>query len=1059
MLIEAEQRGIDLTLEAFAPDGKRMAAVDNPLDRQGPEPLLIEAVLEGAYAVVTRGREAGAPAGRYTIRAQRLAGEAAEAAQRLAAERARTRAGELYLEGTPEARKQAIDEHARARTACAALGEARCEAFALYCMAVLARMVNETAAALALGRDSLTSWQALGELPWASAAANEIGLDLWLLGRVDEARGAFEQGVAAARSAQDRYGEAVAASNVCLMGLARGDLRGGLACYEAALPLLREVRALALEGAALVSAGRAHDLLGEPRLALERYEQALDRFHGIGNQEGEARALNNLGLLRQELGDTEAALAAYGRALEIFRRLGDRRWQARVLNNLGLSYYGVGELDRARPDYEQALALWRGVGDQRGEAASLTNLALLAARAGEPRAALELHARALDLKRATSDRRGQALSLARIGGALAGLGEHQAALDHLREALEISAAAGDATGQVEALRSRGEVELALGRIDDAVASLERALDLTRGSEHPAAEARVLEALAEVERRRGRPAVALARVEEALTRLDELRTSIADPELRASFSAARHRTSELAVALLMERHRAEPGAGHDRLALEASERRRARTLVELLRAAGVEPGWGPGPGRGSVAERGAVQSGLSDPALVARRRELAERLRAKVERALAEPPADEAERKRRARERQELRRELDLVDAQLRAVAPGAAAFEPTRVLATAEIQALLDGDTLLLAYALGEERSFLWAVDRGGVESFELAPRAAIEVAARRAHEALGRFDPVTRAEDGAATTDLARLLLAPVAGRLGAGRLEHRRLAILADGALVYVPFAALPSPADGEPLVARHELVSLPSAAALAAVRERRAQRAPASGWVALIADPVFESADPRLAAGAGPASSPAGAQRGEALARLPGSRHEAAAIAALAPPGSALTLLGFAARRDAVLGERLAGYRAVHFATHGVIDTAEPSLSGLALSRLDEAGTPLAGFLDLADVYGLRLDAELVVLSGCRTALGRELAGEGLMGLARGFLEAGASSVVASLWPVEDRATAALMSHLYRGLWVEGLAPGAALAAAQRAVAAERRWRDPYYWAGFVLQGDWK
>jgi CHAT domain-containing protein len=166
-----------------------------------------------------------------------------------------------------------------------------------------------------------------------------------------------------------------------------------------------------------------------------------------------------------------------------------------------------------------------------------------------------------------------------------------------------------------------------------------------------------------------------------------------------------------------------------------------------------------------------------------------------------------------------------------------------------------------------------------------------------------------------------------------------------------------------------------------------------------------------------------------------------------------------LDFAADRQAVLGDRLAAYRVVHFATHGILDTDRPALSGLALSSVDRDGRPQAGFLPLRDIYNLHLQADLVVLSGCRTALGRELSGEGLVGLTRGFQYAGAARVVASLWPVEDRATERLMTRFYRGLWSEKLPPAAALRAAQLALRAERPYRDPFFWAGFVLAGDWR
>ncbi len=151
-------------------------------------------------------------------------------------------------------------------------------------------------------------------------------------------------------------------------------------------------------------------------------------------------------------------------------------------------------------------------------------------------------------------------------------------------------------------------------------------------------------------------------------------------------------------------------------------------------------------------------------------------------------------------------------------------------------------------------------------------------------------------------------------------------------------------------------------------------------------------------------------------------------------------------------------LARYRIVHFATHSRIDTRLPALSGVLLSEVGADGAPRQGLLSLEDIYNLRLGADLVVLSGCETALGREVRGEGLVGLTRGFFQAGATRVVASLWPVQDRATAELMSHFYRAMLRDGQSPAAALREAQLALAHDRRWADPYYWAGFILLGDW-
>jgi CHAT domain-containing protein len=454
----------------------------------------------------------------------------------------------------------------------------------------------------------------------------------------------------------------------------------------------------------------------------------------------------------------------------------------------------------------------------------------------------------------------------------------------------------------------------------------------------------------------------------------------------------------------------------------------------------------------------VQQGVP-PELLERRTSLLHRLSAKTERSLREHPGSADERAALEEERYAVLRDLDGVEAEIRERSPGYAALTWPQPLRTAEIQALLDPDMILLSYALGEEKSYLWAITPTKVESFELPARAGIEALARRVHEGLSRFDVEDRRREAEDAAKLSRLLLGPVAGRL-----DRQRLVVVPDGALQYIPFGALPLPAGGTAgkeerpvlLIERHEVVNLPSASALAVQRRVLARRPPAARELAVLADPVFDRQDPRVVA-RGIARAASGPP--PVFERLPASRQEAEAIAALAPAGDPLVALDFNAALSRVLGDRLSDFRVVHFATHGVIDAERPALSGLALSMVDSKGRPQEGFLHLHDIYNLKLNADLVVLSGCRTALGKEVRGEGLIGLTRGFQYAGAQRVVASLWRVEDLATASLMARFYRGLWVEKLPPAAALRQAQLWIRQQRRWRDPYFWAAFVLEGDWR
>ena len=1031
--IAVEQRGIDVEMAAQGPDGRR-TAVDAPFDRQGTETLVIEPAASGVFEIAVTAREPAAPAGRYEIRLDELPRASELDRHRAAAEAALSRAGERYHEGA-QGRRQALAEHRQAIEEWRAAGDRRQEARALYAAAVLARLVNDTREALRTGEEVLPLWRGLGDRLWEGATWNEVGLDRLQLGQTAEARTAFEKAVALCREAGDRYGEGAALANLCVTDLAKGELKAGLACYERGLPVLREVKAESLAASALINVGRVYDIFGEPDPALDRYREARERMHAVGDRFGEAQALNFIGVLHQELGDSQEALADFGAAKDAFRALGNRRWLAFGLHNTGAVYQGLGEQARAASAYEEALRLRREIGDKAEEASTLSNLGRVYDALGRTREAWECHQKALALRRETGDRWGEGVALTQLGRVSLALGDTASALADFAQAVELLQAAGSRSDEAEALRSRGEAYLQAGQPARALESLTEALRLARAAGNRGREIEMEYGVARAERALGQLAEARTHAGAALDLIETLRARIAGADLRASFSAQQHRAYELALDLLMASHRAEPAAGWDRVALETAERARARTLVELLNEAGVD-----------------VHQGV-DPALLERRASLLRRLSAKTERALREHPKGADERAALEEERLAVLRDLDTVEAEIRERSPGFAALTQPQPLTAAGIQALLDPDTLLLSYSLGEERSYLWAVAADRIESFELPGRARVEQLARKVNEELSRFDVEGRRQEMDDAAALGRLLLGPVAGRL-----QGKRLVVVPDGALEYVPFGALPSPEGPEaaPLIERHEIADLPSASALAVQRRLLERRPPAAKRLAVIADPVFDLRDPRMAVRFAVRS---GEGEPPAFERLPASRQEAEAIAALVPRGESMLALGFDAALPRVLGDRLSGFRIVHFATHGVIDAERPALSGLALSMVDAAGHPQEGFLHLHDVYNLKLDADLVVLSGCRTALGKEVRGEGLIGLTRGFQYAGATRVLASLWRVEDQATAALMTRFYRALWIDKLPPAAALRQAQLGVRGQRRWRDPCFWAGFVLEGDWR
>jgi len=807
------------------------------------------------------------------------------------------------------------------------------------------------------------------------------------------------------RILDEKRGQAAALRGIGQVSYALADLRGARDAFLAALKLCRELGDRKAAAPLLNDAGAVYQSLSELGKAEAAFLGARDLFRSLEDRRGEAAALNLLGGLRASRADLRGALDAYSQALASWRALGDRSREALTLHDLGRTYSLLGRPSEALDLLRQTLRLRRAAGDRRGEASTLTEIGWAHYLSGDSAAALRFYDQALALHRREGNLLGEAAVLDRRGTALTKAGRLVEALPSYRKALAIFQQAGQPGSMAHTLANLGWLYEARGDPLAAMGYEERALRLFRrlGDRHAAAH--TLFGIARAERRRGHLDLARARIQETLAIAESLRGEAPIQALRTSYLAARHEYYEFAVDLLMQ-------MGLDAESWEVAERARARSLLE------------------SVGE-GARATAIDE--------------------------------------------DLGRLGGELRSrLRDGGGAGAVSASIRLREVQQqVLDRDTLLLQYALGAERSFLWVVGSESIESYVIPGRRRLEELARRAYGLLARSRKGSLQQQARlAAAALTDAILGPAAGPLAS-----RRLVIVADGALQYVPFAALSLPSkDGSraPLLAQHEVVALPSVSVLARLRRERAHRPAPSRLVAVVADPVFERDDPRLRSWRIPAVTLAAASTlpggrdlersaGDVgidhLARLPWSRREAEAILSLVPPGEGLRALDFAASRSLVLSGRLGPYRIIHFATHGLLNAEHPDLSGLVLSRFDDRGRPQEGFLRVQEVPALGLRADLVVLSACRTALGKEVAGEGLLGLTQAFFQAGAGRVVVSLWNVNDAASAELMSRFYQAMLRQRLPPSAALRSAQLAMLRQPRWQAPYYWAGFSLQGEWR
>ncbi len=865
-----------------------------------------------------------------------------------------------------------------------------------------------------------------------------------------KALGEYRQAVTLWQAGGDPWGEALTLNRTGQVHGLLAQRDPEIASYLRGLEIYRSLEARHEQALLLNKLGRLYRRSGQHHKALTALREASGIFEGLADPIRQTRMLNGIARVHSAMGETHKAFGLYRQVLARWRELGNVAEQATTLNNLGEVCISLAQLELARDYCRQALELRRAVKDMRGEAITLTSLGSIYRKRGELELACDYFERALSRHRELQNREKEAVTLIGLGLTLFKLGKFEEALEHYKKARRIANEIADPRSEAFALINIGWLYEERGYPQKALDCFHPALAILRRLGERSGEASALFGIALAERRRGDLAAARERVETALERVESLRTEAHNQALRVSYLAAKRNYYEFYIDLLMELHEREPDKGYDALALRNSERSRARSLLESLSESQAE-----------------LRKGV-DAKLLERERSLRDRLDAKERERVRLLNGEHRGRQQHAVEEQlrALAMEYREIRARIRINSPKYASLTRPQPPTLDEIQQrILDDDTLLLEYALGDERSFLWLVSREAITSHELPGRARIETLARQAHLLLTESHKQgVKVQTELVVGALSKILLGPVAQRLGT-----KRLLIVSEGALQYIPFAALRVSATGQrsesvPLVLDHEIISLPSAAVVEILRQEAESRRPAPKTVAVLADPVFERDDPRLPRGLGDAATPAPAaalppwSALEGLGRLPYSREEAEAILALVPAEQRLEALGSAADLEIVRSGELAQYRIVHLATHGWLHTEHPELSGIILSLFDEKGRPREGLLYAHEIYNLELPAELVVVSACRTALGQEARGEGLISLTRGFMYAGATRVLVSLWSVSDQGTTELMKRFYRGMLEDELPPAAALQAAQVAMLRDDRWRASYYWAGFVLQGDW-
>ncbi len=732
--------------------------------------------------------------------------------------------------------------------------------------------------------------------------------------------------------------------------------------------------------------------------AVALYQEAVALWTETGDRHGEASALDQLGITYDRTGHWESAYDCYTKALHLWESLQDEYGRLEALRQLGRLNWHLSEKLSIVPSDEEFLHLWTRLGDRRGEADALEVLSGYAIRSNDYALATDYAKKALAIYRTLNDQRGENKSLEGLVTANLATKQFDQALKFAVDVLQRNQVAGDRRGEAASLDRVGFVLQRMGRLSDAATYFEQALRVREAQGDQGAQISLHDALARIALLSDQPLKALPHARAAMAIEASLRSDLKTPKWREGFSGFRDLTT-LYVQTLMAIQAKKPEQQYSTEAFLAADLAHGRIVSDEI----------PGPENPTLAK---LQSEL-------------------------------------------------------------------------------LDNDTVLLEYSLGRDDSapdpsgadalkipqnFSWVLTRKTFFAFTLPPRFVIENLVRRAYDRLstppavskgGQDQPAEREKENEAISALSRALLGPVAPYLGA-----KRLLIVSDGVLQYVPFGALfdPTRPDATPLTANHEIMEIPSAMASLSLGRLRARLPKPRHLLAVIADPVFSRDDPRLLrmnAGLMEAHQSvisADLERAvraagmlEIIPRLPYSRREATWALQNASAQDSRAFLDFAATREVLQSGQLLDYRIIDIATHGFVNDQDPDLSGLVFSLVDRNGRPKDGFFRLRDLSTLRLPSELIVLSACRSAIGKIINGEGMLSLTSGFLHAGAGAVLATTWQLNDEATAEFMKLFYAELLgPRHRSPAAALQSAQVSFRNSPRWYAPYFWAGFVLSG---
>ena len=1027
VFLEIPQRGLSLSSTLLPPDGS--TAVAAGAGGKLLESHLLAAVSgrEGTYRLNVAVQGSRSRRGKLVVRvlAVRPAGAGDEA--RVRGAQALTQARLLFDQEDATSQVEGLLQKSLAAWQEAA--DSRGEVEALLQEADLRSEQADLPGALSWAQKALDRSRQSGFSEGAARAFYMLGFCSHQQARYEEAEGFYRNSLESWKQTGGTYEQAFvlqALGNSYFLD--KKDLEQARETFEQALSLSEAAGDAGLRARAMSGIGAYHYQQYRLGKAREIWEQALELSREGEDQEAEASLDQNLAAVYQNQGQLQKALDLFTRVVERIppKESGMKRY------NMGNLYLELGNPERALDNYKLSLQAFQAKADAEYTANARIGLGWALQRLGKPEEALAEYERARQgLPRESWN------VLHSIGLAQVTLGQRGPGLESLSRALELARSNGDRSREAATLLSLGTAHARLGQPEKALEHLGEAVRIGREIGYQSAVAFALLQRAELYQSRGQLKEGLADIESALDVIESTRRNIPGDQLRIGFSAAKRSFYDLDVGLLMQLDRLQPGAGYRNRAFETSERARARGLLDLLAEGKID-----------------VRQGF-DPDLVRQEDEISDRI-SLLQGQLRSKGIQQERLQKILAEIKDLEERRNEVELNIQARNKRYAEVRYPVPLRLEEIQRrVLDEHTVLLEYVLGSASSVLFAVTRDRIETYQLPASSEIARQVRRLREAVEKESPFKRKEYLEAAFQLYQALVSPAAEVLKG----KDALLIVPDGALYYMPFEALLMESAGDQrnqdlhyLLKAYSVAYIPSASVLAGLREPRQEPAVANRMQIAAFAPFASAGEAQAFQGTGSGQGSSPDLTRWSFAALPGSRKEVQEIANLYP-GQTLSFFGDQADEEIVTHDpAVATARRLHFATHAQIDEAHPESSALVLAQ--RPGDD--GLLETREIFNLRLSAELAVLSACQTGMGKEVTGEGLVGLTRAFFYAGVPSLVVSLWNVVDGSTPGLMLDFYRNQ--DRLHDKAkALQAAKLTMIARGTFAHPSYWAPFILLGE--